>query len=92
MMFWYGNGNGVDGWVYVLMTVGMVLFWGAVIIGVIALVRHTTRPEIHAPSHTPPPTPQQLLAERFARGEIDEHEYRSRLDVLHQAPRSPAAR
>jgi putative membrane protein len=26
--------------------------------------------------------PEQLLAERFARGEIDESEYRARLDVL----------
>jgi putative membrane protein len=28
------------------------------------------------------PTPEQLLAERFARGEIDEDEYRRRLDTL----------
>ncbi|MFC4942055.1 SHOCT domain-containing protein [Pseudonocardia sp. GCM10023141] len=91
MMFWYGNGNGVDGWGYVLMTVGMVLFWGVVIFGVIALVRYTARRQGPAQTHVPSPTPQQLLAERFARGEIDEHEYRIRLDVLHQAPRSPAA-
>ena len=28
-------------------------------------------------------TPEELLAERFARGEIDEQEYRLRLDTLH---------
>ncbi|MDH6707418.1 putative membrane protein [Kitasatospora sp. MAA19] len=28
------------------------------------------------------PTPEQLLAERFARGEIDAEEYRHRLDTL----------
>ncbi|GAB4100795.1 SHOCT domain-containing protein [Sinomonas halotolerans] len=28
--------------------------------------------------------PEQLLAERFARGEIDEAEYRARIDVLRQ--------
>ena len=28
------------------------------------------------------PTPEELLAERFARGEIDEQEYRTRLDTL----------
>jgi hypothetical protein len=35
------------------------------------------------PSHTPAATPpERLLAERFARGEIDEEEYRRRLAVL----------
>ncbi|HET6503526.1 MAG TPA: SHOCT domain-containing protein [Amycolatopsis sp.] len=33
------------------------------------------------------PTPEQLLAERFARGEIDEEEYRHALDILrHHSP------
>ncbi|WP_037972432.1 SHOCT domain-containing protein [Streptomyces sp. NRRL WC-3742] len=31
------------------------------------------------------PAPEQVLAERFARGEIDEEEYRRRLDVLRSA-------
>ncbi|MFJ9695945.1 SHOCT domain-containing protein [Kitasatospora sp. NPDC101183] len=31
------------------------------------------------------PTPEQLLAERFARGEIDEEEYRRRLATLRSA-------
>ncbi|MFD0503335.1 SHOCT domain-containing protein [Streptomyces chiangmaiensis] len=30
-----------------------------------------------------PPSAEQLLAERFARGEIDEEEYQRRLRVLH---------
>ncbi|MEW2558755.1 SHOCT domain-containing protein [Streptomyces griseorubiginosus] len=33
------------------------------------------------PTHVPP-SPEQLLAERFARGEIDEEEYRRRMSVL----------
>ena len=32
-----------------------------------------------------PPAPERLLAERFARGEIDEEEYRRRLAVLRGA-------
>jgi putative membrane protein len=32
------------------------------------------------PTHTP--TPQQVIADRFARGEIDEDEYTRRLQVL----------
>ncbi len=43
MMWWYGNGNGMDGWGYGLMTVSMVLFWGLVTFGVIAMVRHLGR-------------------------------------------------
>ena len=32
-------------------------------------------------------TPEQMLAGRFARGEIDETEYRQRLEVLRATPR-----
>ena len=41
MMYWYGNGTG--GWGYALMAIGMVLFWGAVIFGIAALVRCARR-------------------------------------------------
>jgi uncharacterized membrane protein len=34
------------------------------------------------PATTPTATPEQVLAARFARGEIDETEYRARLAVL----------
>ena len=86
MMYWYGSG--MSGWGYALMTVSMILFWGAVIYGIVALVRYVSRggqpPAAPPPSRAPasPGTPEQLLAERFARGEIDEEEYRHRLAVL----------
>ena len=83
MMWWYGNGNGMDGWGYGLMTVSMVLFWGLVIYGVIALVRHLGRQDSPAAAR---PRPEQLLAERFAHGQIDEQEYRLRLDALRDGP------
>lgn len=87
MMFWYGNG--MSGWGYALMTVSMVLFWGLVIFGVVALIRYLARASQRPQDTTaPPPTPEQLLAERFARGEIDEQEYHSRLAALHGSPRS----
>jgi len=81
MMFWYGNG--MNGWGYVLMTVGMVLFWGLVIFGIVTLVRYVTRSSPQ-PRETaaPLPAPERLLAERFARGEITETDYRDRLAVL----------
>ena len=76
-MFWYGGG--MNGWGYALMTISMVLFWALVIFGVVALVRFFTR--VDQPTTTWS-TPEQLLADRFARGEIDEQEYHHRLDVL----------
>jgi putative membrane protein len=84
MMYWYGSG--MSGWGYALMTISMVLFWGAVIAGIVALVRYAGRSgqQGAAPS-APPPAPERLLAERFARGEIDEEEYRRRLAALRGA-------
>jgi putative membrane protein len=79
MMYWYGNG--VNGWGYAVMTIGMILFWAVAILGGVALVRHLARPS----SATRGPTPEQVLAERFARGEIDEEEF----DRRRKALRSP---
>ena len=78
-MYW---GNGMGGWGMALMTVSNLLFWGLVIAGVVALVRYTSRGPQPAASADQRATPQQLLAERFARGEIDEDEYARRLQVL----------
>jgi len=84
----------MSGWGYALMTVSMILSWGAVIVGVVALVRYFGRsgqpPAAPPPpqSAESPPSPERLLAERFARGEIDEEEYRQRLAVLRGADQS----
>lgn len=77
MMWWYGPG--ITGWGYALMTVNMVLFWGLLIFGVIALVRYLGRGDS---AMTERSTPEEELSRRFARGEIDEQEYRARLGVL----------
>ncbi|MEK6439193.1 SHOCT domain-containing protein [Pseudonocardia sp. T1-2H] len=69
----------MGGWGYGLMSVSMVLFWGLIIFGVIALVRYLGRSDRSTAAR---PTPEQVLAERFARGEIDEQEYHQRLDAL----------
>jgi putative membrane protein len=82
MMWWYGDG--MTGWGYVLLTASMVLFWGVVLFGVIAVVRYAGRSDRSTTADGP--NPEQLLAERFARGEIDEQVFRQRLDVL----RSPS--
>jgi putative membrane protein len=81
-MLWYAPGT--SGWGFALMTVGTVLSWALIIFGVIVVVRHLTaggdrRRKVR-------PTPDELLAERFARGDIDEPEYHQRLDALHGGP------
>ncbi|WIX98032.1 SHOCT domain-containing protein [Amycolatopsis mongoliensis] len=81
MMFWYGNG--MNEWGYVLMTVSMVLFWGLVILGIVVMIRYLAQAsQRRGKAGTPRLTPERLLAERFARGEIDEPEYRTRLATL----------
>ncbi len=84
MMYW---GNGMGAWGMVLMTVSTLLFWGLVIAGVVALVRYTRRSTPWSGAAPEAATPQRILAERFARGEIDEEEYTRRLQVLNSAPR-----
>jgi putative membrane protein len=76
MMYWYGNGMG--GWGYAVMMIGTVLFWAVAILGGVALVRHLARPA----GTTRVSTAEQVLAERFARGEIDEDEFDNRRKAL----------
>jgi putative membrane protein len=78
MMWQYGSG--MAGWGPILMTVGNLLFWALVVVGVIVLVRYLRRSTPGGRTSA-----EELLAERFARGEIDEQEYRERLDVLCRA-------
>jgi putative membrane protein len=87
MMYWYGHDMG--GWGYAGMAIGMVLFWILIIVGIVALVRFTTGSPQQRSIPAPLPygeSPEQLLAARFARGEIDEAEYGQRLAVLRANP------
>lgn len=82
MMFWYDHNMGWWGWG---MGIGMVLFWALLIAGIVALIVYTTgdrQDRRIPPQNTSTPSPEQVLAARFAHGEIDETEYRNRLAVL----------
>jgi putative membrane protein len=90
-MFWYGPGMG---WGAGLMTGSFLLFWGLVIVAIVLLVRHLGRPGQRPGSPPGPPSPpvstaEQLLAERFARGEIDDEEFHRRLATLRAASGTP---
>ena len=86
-MMWYSDhGTTWAGWL--LMSLGMVAFWGGVIWLVWYLI---TRVAPRADAPTSASSPERILDERFARGEIDTDEYRTRRDALHGAVgREPA--
>ncbi|MEU6537714.1 SHOCT domain-containing protein [Streptomyces sp. NPDC047000] len=77
----------------VIIAIGVLLFRALSRPGGGPSAPHETPPQrppydAPPPQHPPygtAPTPEQLLAERFARGEIDEDEYRRRLAVLRDA-------
>ena len=81
MMF--GDYGHWGAWGWVGMALGMVVFWGLLFAAIYWLVRSVSRPEQPRGPAGDRPNPEQLLAARFARGEIDEVEYRNRLATLH---------
>jgi putative membrane protein len=85
MMYgWYGGG-GV--WAWVVMGVVMLLFWGGLAVVVVLLVRgYRGGGGVHYTQGPQQDDPERILAQRFARGEIDETEYRARLDALRRRP------
>lgn len=76
MMWWYGDWNG---WAWLAMVASMALFWGLVIYGLVTLARSTRTP---SPGVGDGSDPEEILRDRFARGEIDAQEYQERLRVL----------
>ena len=86
----YPYGEHMSGWGYALGIIGMVMFWAVLVLAIAAAVRYLDRKRGES-SPPPPLSAEQVLAERFARGEVDADEYRQRLDTLRQAEHSAAA-
>jgi putative membrane protein len=79
-----GNWNGMDGGNWWWMSIMMFVVLGGFIWLGVTLVRNANRTP-HTPGTSTTPTsstPQELLAERLARGEIEPDDYRQRLDAL----------
>ncbi len=70
-MDWSGH---MGGWWWLMAPV-MLVFWALVIWGFVALLR--------APGPSADRRAEDILAERFARGEIDEAEYQRRREFIH---------
>jgi putative membrane protein len=66
------------------MCVGMIAFWAVVIGAIWYAVTHAMRGEQRPARER---SPEQILDERFARGEIDSDEYATRREALRSMPR-----
>jgi putative membrane protein len=91
MMGWY-DWDHMSGWGWAATTLGSLLFLA--LLGLVAwlVVRTVRRPGggPTRPVHTAgQDTAERLLADRFARGEIDEEEYRRRLATLRSVGAGP---
>lgn len=83
MMYdWNGGGWSWGGWL--AMGLMMLTMWGAIVAVVVLLVRSIGGSHAPAvpPSAEPGDSAVRILDERFARGEIDAEEYRSRRELL----------
>ena len=81
MMWWSDGGWGAGAWV--AMSLMMLVFWGLLAVAVYWIVRSARSQPNRVMPASPTATADQLLAERFARGEIDADEYAQRRAVLH---------
>jgi putative membrane protein len=79
-VMWWNDGWGA--WWFVMPLV-MIGFWVAVIWVVVNLLQN--RPGPTPTGRARPATPEEILAQRYARGEIDDDEYHRRLDTLRDA-------
>ncbi|HEV2426733.1 MAG TPA: SHOCT domain-containing protein [Acidimicrobiales bacterium] len=82
------NGPGNGWWIGGMILT--VLFWGAVVLLILAAIRHFGGYHVHEHSTVPPrplasagsESALDTLKMRFARGEIDEDEFKRRADLL----------
>jgi putative membrane protein len=81
MMNNYGYGMGIGGWI--LMALGVIAIWALVVALAVAARGPAQRSQPSAPG--PENHAERVLAERFARGDIDSDEYERRLTTLRGA-------
>lgn len=79
---WGMHGDVGTGWMLLMMAL-MVLFWGAIILGIAWLIRGATQGASAPPeSGDTRESPLEILERRFAEGAISPDDYQARRDVL----------
>lgn len=81
-MMWGYDGFGYGGFG---MGIGMLLFWGLIILGIVMLVRGFGGTSHASGSRPGPATALDIVAERYARGEIDRSEFEQKRSDLRNA-------
>ena len=87
MMGWDDGGWGVGDWV--AMGLMMLVFWGLLAVLVVWLVRSSSGKPGGPVQQQNPPSPDVVLADRFARGEINEDEFTRRRELLRGTQSTP---
>jgi putative membrane protein len=84
------NGYAMSGWGWLLMTLGMLGLWALVAVVAVALLRRPGQfDQQRQPGQQSRPGPEEILAQRLARGELDADEYRHRLQTLQETTSRP---
>ncbi len=83
MMGYYDGDWGLGDWL--AMSAMMLVFWGSVIVLVVWATRSFRSGDQQAGGRGA--GPDEVLAERYARGEIDDEEFHRRRELLHSTRR-----
>ena len=84
-----GHMSWSGGW-WILMALGMILFWGLVIVGIVWVVRELRSPADHPDHSGRADDPLAILDRRFAEGAVSAEEYRLRKSILAGEPTDSA--
>jgi putative membrane protein len=74
--------NHMGGGAWVLMGLGMIIFWGLVILGIVWLVRTLTEHRGPAVGHGHQPSALEILDRKLAEGTISVDDYQERRRIL----------
>ncbi|RSS79724.1 SHOCT domain-containing protein [Streptomyces sp. WAC06614] len=93
-MYWNGHGMGAWGWFAMSFT--QLIIWALILAAAVLMIR-TFRQDTDGRvasdrGAVPSESAENLLAERFAMGEIDDEEYQRRLAALRSNARGPKRR
>ena len=81
---WMWNGGYGGGWSWVITALVLALFFAVVITAIVVVVRYLTAGARHGDQASAARSAEDVVAQRFAHGEIDDTEYRQRMTALRE--------